>query len=637
MTQIASLPQLTVNIAFNPTDLKSLTQNWTDVTAYVRDFQTMLGRQHFLDRIESGSLNMTLDNRDGFLYNGTYNGTGKSIRVRLPIQIIATWNTIDYPVYFGYIDSLDPQVGDVLNLDLTLSAKDALKFLSLYNLYDPNLYYTVGVEYGNTHAQTLYWWPTTANTNSTSFYDSTGSALATVIGSVSFTQQGVCVYSNNTCIDLSDGGSTGVGTIYIGSSQIEFWATLPQVTNTNLTNGLASSVLYPLTCDLYVTSEGTVGWRANSVTHPTVVNDGLWHHISLIDDGISHTQLVVDGVAVDLGVVAYLNGNCQIGPFAGYVDQILIQTGLMANQVKDAKTRYRLGSLLQTKKLAGDRIAEALYLAGYGSIDVGVLSVPNYWVNNLAYVDGASTNGTTYCQSGLSGNSTTSTALDVILTAAETETGAFYQSPDGYFQFHTLAYPYLPASPGFNQQYVMSDETYGQYHYDGPSLRLIQDDVDLWTRVIVTPQNGLDQIYESGNDALYGSSTLNKTGTYHSTNAEALNTAQYLGYIYSTPLTRADNVVLRSETNNGTQLPAMLGTDIGDQVKLIRRPTNAPAISGNYLVEQISHNFQAYPGTWATALVLDPFPLRIVNQDSTEYLVLDDATYGKLDSNLRLL
>ena len=56
MTALASLPTLSVQIAFNPTNLQTLTQTWTDVTQWVRDFSTNSGRQHFLDRIESSTI-----------------------------------------------------------------------------------------------------------------------------------------------------------------------------------------------------------------------------------------------------------------------------------------------------------------------------------------------------------------------------------------------------------------------------------------------------------------------------------------------------------------------------------------------------------------------------------------------------
>ena len=91
MTQLASLPVLSVSIAFNPaTPITSATQTtWYDVTAYVKDFTTNSGRQHFLDRIEASTLRMTLDNRNGFFLNGTTNGSNAVIRTRLPIKVVA--------------------------------------------------------------------------------------------------------------------------------------------------------------------------------------------------------------------------------------------------------------------------------------------------------------------------------------------------------------------------------------------------------------------------------------------------------------------------------------------------------------------------------------------------------------------
>ena len=95
------LPTLSVQIAFNPTNLQSLTQTWTDVTAYVRDFTTSSGRQHFLDRIESSTIRLTLDNRTGYFLNGTTNGTGSVIRTRLPIRVLAGWPAVNVTAISG--------------------------------------------------------------------------------------------------------------------------------------------------------------------------------------------------------------------------------------------------------------------------------------------------------------------------------------------------------------------------------------------------------------------------------------------------------------------------------------------------------------------------------------------------------
>ena len=156
MTALASLPTLSVQIAFNPTNLQTLTQTWTDVTQWVRDFSTNSGRQHFLDRIESSTIRMTLDNRTGYFLNGTTNGTGAVIRTRLPIKVTATVGATTYPIFWGLTEAAEERTADQLNQDIILTATDNTKYLSLLymdrmgfyanyvtNTYDQN-YYTLG-------------------------------------------------------------------------------------------------------------------------------------------------------------------------------------------------------------------------------------------------------------------------------------------------------------------------------------------------------------------------------------------------------------------------------------------------------------------------------------------------------------
>ena len=137
---LASLPTLSMQIAFNPTNIQSLTQTWTDVTPYVRDLQTKLGRQHFLDRVEAGTMNMTVSNRNGFFLNGSVNASGYVVQPRLPIKATATWNGTTYPVFFGIIDTIEEKITDQLNVDLTITATDLIKLLSLRYMASTNFW-----------------------------------------------------------------------------------------------------------------------------------------------------------------------------------------------------------------------------------------------------------------------------------------------------------------------------------------------------------------------------------------------------------------------------------------------------------------------------------------------------------------
>ena len=59
--------------------------------------------------------------------------------------------------------------------------------------------------------------------------------------------------------------------------------------------------------------------------------------------------------------------------------------------------------------------------------------------------------------------------------------------------------------------------------------------------------------------------------------------------------------------------PTLLGTPFGTVINFQRTPPNAAGagiINYNYVVESISHDFQADPGQWHASFILDPYPVR---------------------------
>jgi hypothetical protein len=61
---MASIPKVTVEVAFDGGPFSS-SYSWTDISDYVEGFQVRRGRNNELDRIESGTLSLKLDNSDG--------------------------------------------------------------------------------------------------------------------------------------------------------------------------------------------------------------------------------------------------------------------------------------------------------------------------------------------------------------------------------------------------------------------------------------------------------------------------------------------------------------------------------------------------------------------------------------------
>ena len=808
MTALASLPTLAVSIAFNPTNLQSLTQTWTDVTTYVRDFTTSSGRQHFLDRIESSTIRLTLDNRTGYFLNGTTNGTGSVIRTRLPIRVLAGWPAVNvtaisgsgtvvtytaantytagqqiivqnattaafngvftvatatatqftvastatgttstatvaaaYPVFWGLTESAEERTADQLNQDILLTATDNTKYLSLLYMSKPTFYrqYVNAVVTTSTSSVTIATGSKTftvpalaavpatgtavsitatavqgqapiiavgtvsAGTTSTSLvvnitntfisgitagpYTSWAIAIGsdmgyyslnatgindqilgnalTINGIVDVTSPGALLYSPDTATDLSNNNATnnvasitlpqGVGySTTIGS--VDFWILGQTLAGQSIMvweDSSASSVH-----SLSVASTGELidyNFNTRGTTHSNVrIVDGQWHHIGLYATSAGTISLYCDGVFTTIGSTTgqiigqgyglFIGNSVSAGnnypapafPLTGLVSQLTIGAPYAQTSQSNIINRWTAGSLLNRVISSGDRIAEVLTLAGYGSIVSGALVVPNYTVNDVTWT----ANSGAFFVQNLQSPVTSSTALDLIQQVTDTDVGAFFQKPDGSFEFDDQAYLYTAtnnATPtGAN---VWSDTAGGSVttFYEPSTLQVLRDDADLWTTVKITAQNGTVQTYENTSaEPLYAYSTLTKSNVVSVTNEQAMQEAIYLGNLYQSPLPRVGNVELRSQTNNGANLVEMLSPYLNDQVRFIRSANGASAagsINSAVVIESIRHDFQADPGYWHTSFTLDPFPKRGQNSTpQTFFLLFDDSTYGTFDT-----
>ena len=628
MTQIASLPVLSVQIAYTPTNIYSTTQSWTDITAYVRDFRTTSGRQHMLDRMESSTLTMTLDTRSGGF---------DLLRSRLPIKVTATWSGTTYPIYYGLTDNIDTRLQDWLNTDVTVQASDYLKQLSLRYMNNADL------------------WPAAANSASaTNWYrfDSTTNTIPDAIGTQNGTvtgnyvlADGAMLYDVSKSIDLTNGTGSDVATFltpYVigngtGSDSLDFWVKGVGITNQTLlsmrTGSTSGGVVTYTDYSIDTNSSGLVS--AGTINSNIAINDGQWHHIGFIAYAGYALTLIVDGKSfTGSGVLAstgslYAPANVYGYPFAfdGDLDEVVMSANCSsgASALAEITNRYYYGALMQGNTSTADQIADVLVASG---IVTQANLTSRYKYNGGTYAAG--TYGTQQ-MAGWTTPVTGSTVLDLILLACDTETGAFFQQPDGTFNFNGKDYVYLPAN--HNPQFVITDYD-GNYtnetYYDASTLQLTNDDMDTWTTVAVTPTVGDTQTYtNTTNQPLYGYTTLTKS-TQGLSSAQALAEAQFLGLLYQKPLTRVGQVELLSETNNGADLPFMLNAYLGERITF--RRTNLLTPGGPYTsemtTEAIIHTFNADPGFWHTQFTLDPYPLSPENQLAINFLVFNNTTYG---------
>lgn len=207
-------PEVLVEISAGANYLSPIngTGVWNNISSYVRGMTLgPLGRQHELDRIQATAAQITVNNRDGsfnpwntnsFLFN---NGNG--LDPMSPLKVTAAWNGITYPMYYGYIQSVDQAISDVLNVEAQISCVDILQMLSLKYLSNNNYAQLVAAD-GGANLQAYY--RCGDGIGSFAVKDSsgnnyTGSLIAGIGGDPAFGSQGPFLYDANTALDLTNG------------------------------------------------------------------------------------------------------------------------------------------------------------------------------------------------------------------------------------------------------------------------------------------------------------------------------------------------------------------------------------------------------------------------------------------------
>jgi len=641
---ITSLPSpIKVEAALNPTQVLSLTQTWTDISEYVMGFSVQSGAQHYLDRIESSSLNVTLDNRDGTFYSI------HRLTPRIPIRVTAWIGGTQYPIFWGNISSVDPVTHDALNTDLQVSANDRLKFLSLRNLWNPDLYRRMVESSSASH-----WYRCDTTTRTNVLLDENGGASAILEGEWSSTE-GVLLYDKSKGLDLTAGTNSPAGWVSVPNEfgavyGIEFW-TLGANNQDSLLLGLnIFTTLGWDVADIRINVNGGVYSDLGLGTSASIC-DGQWHHVAFIIDDLNSNKatLLVDGVVIGTSGSTYTGywlSSSTIFNFelmkgaACYVDEIITsESGVSTAEII---TRYKAGVLLRKDGLAADFIAQALVIAGFPySQDANLDFIPsNYTVDwdqtgsPPAYVPGSTYNGSWMW--GLTASTIGNQTLDTISGVTDSEIGTFFQSPGGTFIFQTRGYIYRTA--GNSDGGIWSDRSAeSSINYEPGNLNIMYDDVDVWTTVTISPVNGEEQTYQapSAVSDRYGWATLSRSNTMASSIEGVARQAEFLGLLYSSPITRVQSVLFRSTKANGYLLPTMLGTHLRDRIFFSRQAPGADIgytwARSSMIVESIAHSFSADPGIWETTFTLDPYPVRPLTQWP---LLLDSPGYGKIDQGL---
>lgn len=136
-------PTITVRVAFGAAPFDPIAGlTWTDISAYIwlennpggAAISITRGRQFELDKIQAGTLTLVLDNRDRrFDPDNAASPYAPNVIPTKRINVRATFNSITYDLYTGYIESWVPEDAEIGNVALNLvhvTAVDLLKALN---------------------------------------------------------------------------------------------------------------------------------------------------------------------------------------------------------------------------------------------------------------------------------------------------------------------------------------------------------------------------------------------------------------------------------------------------------------------------------------------------------------------------
>lgn len=558
-------------------------EDWTDITAYVRETVCGTGRQRQLDRPEAGKLSLILSNADRRfepLYAGAYS---PDVKVGVPVRVTATVGETAYPVWYGYATGWPQDWPGAGGRDATVrvSGVDGFQFLSLADV-SPYPSMVAGLS-------PFGYWRQQEQTGTDCLDTGSDANPGTYVGTPTLAQAGplsgtsyAVTYAAAKYADIgAPTGSFDACDCWTWASWLYRAGTSETVFRFDADNKIVLAVDASGKPTLTFGSSLTVSGLAETVTAATALTLNTWTHVTVVfaDD---LTTVYLDGTVdrqqmVQLAAAAAVTENFRISASSGGWTGRLSETSLW-DYALDAGTVAQLAAATigtHPAETADVRIARLLDAAGWpaGTRDLDV---------------GQSTLTEITEPSG--------TALEQILRAAvDSELGYFYQAPDGVMTFYNRA-----ALSGGSAVAALVDTDYR-------GLEVGYDDDSLYTQARVTlgqTDGGTIVKADAAAIAAYGPRALERTADLSA--ADALDMAGALLARYSSPRLRASTVELEPQSDPTAALyAAVLAAGIWEKISVSRTPPGGgDPIAASYWVEGIRHEIR--PDQWKITLSCSP-------------------------------
>jgi hypothetical protein len=622
---------LTIEVGFASNPQVSMASTvWTEITSFVRGFQTKRGRSSELDTFQAGTCTMTLSNRDR-RFDPNYT-TGPYFGNLLPmrrVRIRATYSGTTYNMWSGFVDDW-PQEYDVGNRDASVTVGCTDGFGVLARLRLPDSVYTIEVA-----ADTPAAWWRLGEQSGTVTLDSSGNGHDGVYrgGAVFGTRIGLVYGSSDNAIEF-DGVDdyAEVPPVVTGFPfTVEGWISWssgasqqPTIYAQQTFSEDAQLNVRGLTTGAIVASIGTGFTNLTPVvmqqafSNATTYGDGQPHHVAAVfNNGSTPPDLWVDGVlvgtaTVDIGTVVWPGTIGMFGSIGLYGLPTVITGGLVDE------------SAVYLSALSGARIA-AHYEAG---ATPWIGDLPGVRVQSLAAVAGWS-DVTVSSGTSLMGSASLDSApmLGKLQDCEAAEQGQLYMGADGFLVFRGRSFRYT------DSQSTTSQATFG----DGPGEMLYSDIVTdggapfIVNRVRASRDGGSAiDVADATSIAKFYEHTEEISGLQLLYDEDARQLANWRLLTHKNPIQRVTELEIRPRAAPASLFPKVLGLDIGQRVIVKRRPQAVGTVLAyTVLIEGVDHTVNP-DGTWVVRWYLSSADA----QSAFQVLILDDVTAGLLDANV---
>lgn len=566
-----------------------------DVSADYEMFTTVRGRNRELDEFQAGTAQVTLlDTSRKYDPSNTAGPYYPNLKPMRSLQLTGTWNGTTYPVFTGYVDSIESEYAGPPsgNATTTIYATDGFKVLEAADLASSGYAQEV------TNNRPVSWWRLGDATGSTVLRDAVGSNNLTINGTPTLGAAGLVSREADDAIsmDQTTDGAARFGTPTVTGPPMTF----EMVFRTDLAGGGTSlygetNGIVPLrgwavecsgtTCSLTVITDTASGAVATTGS----VADALVHHLAFTwaadgtlnayFDGALQATTVVAAGTFPTAMYSILGGGPSgvsggTAKFGTYDELAVYNTVLTDAQVL---AHAQAVATPWNGDTPGARLARVLDAAG--------------WPAALRQLD----TGTSTLQSA----ELAQTALEHAQKTAASDFGALFVRADGAVRF-------IGRAGLFNKTEAATFGDGGGAELGYVSLRpettdqLIRNDVTI-SRLEGAAQNAKDTT--SIRDYLRHSYVAD--GLLHNSDTLSRNAAEFIVSEFKDPQRRISNLTLAPRGDPSNLFPQVLARDLEDQITVKDRPPGGGAAnSQDTTIEGISHTVT--PMWWDTAWNLAP-------------------------------